>query len=86
MEVLFSPKAQKSLDEMDATLRKLFLGHAEKIASNPNQRHMRFGLPFFVEEVTRSARLAYHIESETLFVVRCFATHKEYEKWYKSFK
>ncbi len=86
MEAIFSPKAQKALDEMDNTLRIIFLKHAEKIASGPEQRHMRFGLPFYVEEVTRQARLVYNFDAGSLFIVRCFATHKEYEKWYKSYK
>ncbi|MEK6957541.1 MAG: hypothetical protein AABW99_00985 [archaeon] len=71
---------------MDSTLRVMFLKHAEKIASGSEQRHMRFGLPFYAEEVTRQARLVYNFEAGSLFIVRCFATHKEYEKWYKSYK
>lgn len=86
METIFSPKAQRALDEMDNPLRKIFIKHAEKLASNPEQRHMRFGLPFYVEEVTRQARLVYNFEAGNLFIVRCFATHKEYERWYKSYK
>ena len=86
METLFSQKAQKELDAIDAQLRKMFFSHIEKIAVNPEQRHMRFGLPFYVEEVTRQARLVYNFEGGKLFIVRCFASHKEYEKWYKGYK
>lgn len=86
MDVIFSPKAQKEIDGFENSLRKMFFGHAEKITANPEQRHMRFGLPYYVEEVTRQARIVYNFDSGKLFVVRCFATHKEYEKWYKGFK
>jgi len=52
----------------------------------PPRRHLRFGIPYHVEDVTKQARLVYDIRKDTLYVVHCFATHKEYEKWYKSFK
>lgn len=86
MKAEFSENAEKELDEMDNSLRKLFITHAEKISSIPPRRHMRFGLPFNVEEVTRQARIVYNIEEETCCILHCFKNHKEYERWYKSFK
>lgn len=86
MKVFISEKADADLSEMDGTLRSFFLKHFEKIAIMPPRRHLRFGLPFNVENVTNQARFVYEAESETLIILRCFATHKEYEKWYRSFK
>ncbi len=86
MKADFSEKAEKELDEMDKSLRKLFIKHAEKITAMPARRHLRFGLPFNVEEVTRQARMVYNIEEETCYILHCFKNHKEYERWYKSFK
>ena len=86
MKLEFSEKAEEELDAIDKSLRKLFIKHAEKIAAMPPRRHMRFGLPFNVEEVTRQARIAYNIEKETCYILHCFKNHKEYERWYKSFK
>ncbi len=86
MKILFSEKAEKELDDTDQSLRKLFIKHAEKIALMPPRRHLRFGLPFNVEEVTRQARITYSIEGDTCYILHCFKTHKEYERWYKSFK
>ncbi|MBI4043355.1 MAG: hypothetical protein HY393_00930 [Candidatus Diapherotrites archaeon] len=86
MKIVFSEKAEKELDDTDQGLRKLFLKHAEKIALMPPRRHMKFGLPFNVEEVTRQARIVYNIEENTCYILHCFKTHKEYERWYKSFK
>jgi hypothetical protein len=86
MNLEFSEKAEKELDEMDQSLRGLFIKHAEKIAAVPPGRHMRFGLPFSVEEVTRQARMVYNREEETCYILHCFKHHKEYERWYKSFK
>lgn len=86
MQVTFSEKAERELDKMDKSLRKLFVKHTEKISKNPKQRHMRFGLPFNVEDVTKQARMVYQIEEEKCSVLHCFKNHKEYERWYKSFK
>ncbi|MFH1587243.1 MAG: hypothetical protein ABID38_05275 [Candidatus Diapherotrites archaeon] len=86
MKLEFSEKAEEELDAIDKSLRKLFIKHAEKIASMPLRRHMRFGLPFNVEEVTRQARMVYNIEENTCHILHCFKNHKEYERWYKSFK
>ena len=86
MKLEFSEKTEKELDAIDKSLRKLFIKHAEKIATMLPKRHMRFGLPFSVEEVTKQARMVYSIEKEICYILHCFKNHKEYERWYKSFK
>lgn len=86
MKIEFSEKAEKELEKMDNSMVKLFFKHAKKVAKMPPRRHMRFGLPFNVEEVTRQARMVYNIEGDTCYVLHCFKNHKEYERWYKSFK
>ena len=86
MKIVFSKKAEKELDDAEQNLRKLFIKHSEKISLMPPRRHLRFGLPFNVEEVTRQARIVYNTEEGVCFILHCFKTHKEYEKWYKSFK
>ena len=80
-----SKKAEKELDVMEKALRKLFIKHAEKISQMPPKRHLKFGMPFNVEEVTRQARLVYNIEQEKCYILHCFSTHKEYERWYKQY-
>ena len=86
MEIVFSKNAQKELDKMDSDLRKMFIKHSEKMLENPPKRHLRFGLPFNVENITKQARLIFSQESEKIFILHCFKTHKEYEKWYNSFR
>jgi len=86
MEIVFSGQAERELDEADSGLREFFIQHAEKIASAPMKRHLRYGLPFFAENVTRQARIVYNIENGVCYILHCFKTHKEYERWYKSFK
>ena len=86
MNIVFSEKAVKELENAEQSMRKLFMKHAEKISSSPARRHLKFGLPFNVEEVTRQARMVYSVEGSTCYVLHCFKNHKEYERWYKSFK
>jgi len=47
---------------------------------------MRFGVPFYTEDVTKQARLVCQMDNLDLTILHCFSTHKEYEKWYKAFK
>ncbi|MEK6954044.1 MAG: hypothetical protein AABX01_03490 [Candidatus Micrarchaeota archaeon] len=86
MRVVFTEVSGSDLGAMEITLRRFFIKHVEKISGELPRRHMRFGVPFFVEEVTRQARLVYEVKMGTIYIIRCFALHKEYEKWYKSFK
>jgi mRNA-degrading endonuclease RelE of RelBE toxin-antitoxin system len=85
METEFFDEAEDDLDKMDQAHRKLFIKHIEKISNMQPRRHLRFGLPFNVEEVGQG-RIAYDIKNDVLYIVRCFTSHKDYEKWYKSFK
>ena len=86
MEVSISEVAEKELDGMDLQLRNYFIKHIKKICAMPLRRHLRFGLPFNVINVTKQARLIYQNEGDQIFILHCFATHKEYERWYLSFK
>ncbi|MBS3060025.1 MAG: hypothetical protein J4432_00770 [DPANN group archaeon] len=86
MEIEFSELALKQLGNMDKHLQTLFYKHAEKLQNLPPRRHMKFGMPFNVEEVTKQARMLYDIEENTMYITRCFATHKDYEKFFTSYK
>lgn len=85
MEVKVQDKAEEELDKMDNATYDLFNKHIDKITLIPPRRHLKFGMPFNVEEVGQG-RIVYNIKENTPYIIRCFASHKEYEKWYKSFK
>jgi len=86
MEVRISNKAENQLDDMPEDLRLMFIRHLRKLLSMPPGRHMKHGIPCHVEEVTKQARLIYKIEGGDIYVTHCFKDHKEYERWYKSYK
>jgi len=86
MELIFSDNAKKELNDMARDLKLIFLKHFEKIQVMPLRRHMKYGIPYHVENVTKQARIVYHIEDEDIYILHCFKDHKEYERWYKSYK
>lgn len=86
LKVIFSENSEKQLDKMDSATRARFIKHVEKISQNMPKKHLKFGLPFNVENITKQARMVLEIEEDSITVLGCFATHKEYEKWYKSYK
>jgi mRNA-degrading endonuclease RelE of RelBE toxin-antitoxin system len=85
-KVEFKPDADKDLERMNKELIFKFLKSSRKLKINPSKKHMKFGLPFFIQKVTKQARLIFKIENNMIYILRCFKNHKEYEKYYKSFK
>ncbi|MBM3308960.1 MAG: hypothetical protein FJY77_01780 [Candidatus Altiarchaeales archaeon] len=85
MTIHISNKAEQQLDDMPADLRTMFMKHLRKINSLPPRKHMKHGIPCYVEKVTKQARLVYYTENEDIYVTHCFKEHKEYERWYKTY-
>jgi mRNA-degrading endonuclease RelE of RelBE toxin-antitoxin system len=79
LEIEYSEYAAKALLKMDRATQEVFTEQIEKMADMPPRRHLQFGQPYNVEKVWQ-VRIVYQIEGNTMFVTRCFATHKEYEK------
>jgi hypothetical protein len=86
MEIYWSDGAKNDIRAFERKLQGFFLIHLEKLSKMPPRRHLKHGLPFFVENVTSQARLAYSEDGNIIHVVRCFATHKEYQRWYQSYR
>ena len=86
MELVFSDSARKELESLPEEMVAHFLKHLEKMQENPPRKHMKYGIPCHVEKVTKQARIVYDIKGKIIYVLHCFATHKEYERWYKSYK
>ncbi len=83
MKVEIGEQAKSDLKKMERAQLISFGKHIDKIADNPPGRHMKHGLPYFVSEVGQG-RIVYRAVNDTIFVLRCFTSHKDYEKWYKS--
>ena len=86
MKAYISGKAKKELDGMGKELRVIFIKYIEKMLKLPPGRHMKHGIPYHVDDITKQARIIYQINDDCLQIIRCFKNHKEYERWYKSYK
>ncbi|MFA6214345.1 MAG: hypothetical protein WC717_03640 [Candidatus Micrarchaeia archaeon] len=86
MEIDWSDESKADMKAFERKLQGFFLSHSEKLARMPPRRHMQHWLPWNVEDVTKQARLVYLADGDILRVIRCFATHKEYERWYQSYR
>ena len=86
MKIILEEQAQKDFNSLEKALQGFFRRHIDKLQGMPPRRHMRHGLPWHVEDVTKQARLVYNERGGTLFIIRCFAAHKEYERWYQSYR
>lgn len=84
--MVFTEYALREFERFPRDLQTLFLSHFEKIQSMPPRRHMKYGIPLHVENVTRQARIIYEIREETLYILHCFSCHKDYEQWYNSYR
>lgn len=83
MRIEYSEHAVKTLMKMDRGTQIAFLEHVEKIAGTGPRRHLKYGQPYNVENVGQG-RIVFQIEGDTLYITRCFDTHKQYMKWIKS--
>lgn len=86
MKIIFKEKAREEFLALEKQLQAFFKKHMEKVSLMPPRRHLRLGVPYHVENVTKQARFSYNIEGDLMTIIRCFSDHKEYEKWYESFK
>ena len=77
MKIIISENAEKELLALDKKLIEIFKKHIEKITQVPPRKHLKFGLPFNVESVTKQGRIIFQIEENTLYILHCFSTHKE---------
>lgn len=86
MQLVFSDSAKRELENLPQELIALFLKHLDKMQETPPRKHMRHGIPCHVEKVTKQARIIYNIEGGDIYILHCFASHKEYERWYNSYR
>ncbi len=80
--IIFKDEALEDLEKMDRAVLDKFDKHFDKLSGMSPGRHMKHGLPYCVDNVGQG-RIVYSMDGDTIYIIRCFATHKEYEKWYK---
>ena len=82
---MVAERARKDLRKMSEQLNSLFVKNFIKLEQSfVPKKHLKYGLPYFVEKVTDSSRFSFQVENDIITIVRCFKNHKEYEEWYNS--
>ena len=78
--IILSPDAKIEFARLDNSDKLAFAAHFRKFETLPPRRHLRAGLPYFVEN-SGQGRIVCKIDGDTVLVYRIFRTHKEYDKW-----
>ncbi|MFH1200540.1 MAG: hypothetical protein V1708_05735 [Candidatus Micrarchaeota archaeon] len=79
--VLFTTEAGSMLDALDKSVRvRLIKKIAKMERKDLPSRHLKAGLPHFVEE-SGGYRIVFEMEGKTKLVV-FVGDHKQYENWY----
>jgi hypothetical protein len=86
MEHIFSDSGRLEIENLEQEMKSIFVKHLEKMQSSPLRKQLKQGIPCHVEKVTRQARIVFDIREERIYILHCFASHKEYEGWYKLYK
>jgi hypothetical protein len=88
MQVIFDEDAWRDLKKMDPGERILFHQHVKKLVETGPRRHFSHGIDAYKDNVGADGRMPFlrDDDEETLRILRCFTDHKDYEKWYKSYK
>ncbi len=88
VRILFDEDARNDLKRMDRNEQAAFVKQADKLALIGPRRHLRHGADAYADRVDKDGRMPYlwDEDGQTLRILRCFTDHKEYEKWYRSFR
>jgi mRNA-degrading endonuclease RelE of RelBE toxin-antitoxin system len=86
MQVIFDEDARKDLKNLSE--RILFHRHIKKLLEIGPRKHFSYKIDAYKENVGADGRIVFmrDEDEDTLRIMRCFTDHKDYEKWYKSYK
>jgi len=83
--VTLAEQAQREFAALDASVKRAFVRHLVKLETAPPRKHLKGGRGYSVEEAGQG-RIVCQQQGDTLLVLHVFATHKEYESWYRQKK
>lgn len=73
-------------DKLESTIKERVTKKIQKILEHPQKRHLGGEAKYFVDEVGQYRILYMVFEEEQEVRFFFVGNHKEYERWYKSFK
>lgn len=83
-ELAFEPGWRRHVDAMDGPTRERIWKKIQQLKQPMKHRHMRHGLPYFVEEAGGFRIVLEVAEAEKKKTIIFVGEHKQYEAWYKS--
>lgn len=87
MDIVFTEDAKKEYSKLDKSVKENFKKHIKKISKEKvNRRHLRLGIPFYVENVSSSSRIIYDIDGNVITIFHFYINHKDYEDWYHKYE
>lgn len=87
MNIVFTEDAKKEYSKIDKSVKEIFKKHIKKISEEKtNRRHLRLGIPLYVENVSSSSRIVYDIDGNVITILHFFLNHKDYENWYHMYE
>jgi hypothetical protein len=81
-KIMLSGQAQLEFAALDKSAKLVFAKRLVKLESAPPRKHLKGGGGYSVDEVGQG-RIICQQKGEELLVLHVFATHKEYERWYR---
>ncbi|MEK6924106.1 MAG: hypothetical protein AABW54_02625 [Candidatus Micrarchaeota archaeon] len=82
-EIEYEPGWDKYFTKLDQSVQERILNKIVQLQTGIQSRHLKHGLPYFVEEIG-AYRLVYAEEEPRMRVIIFAGSHKDYEKWFKS--
>ena len=82
----FVDKWDKYFENLPPDIKVRMLKKLEKIKQGLPARHLKFGFPFFVEEVGQYRICYEEDEKNRIRIIQYAGNHKDYEKWCQSQK
>ena len=86
MTLIFSADAKREIECMPADMQTRFISHLEKLELRPPRKHLKYGIPCHVGNVSKQAGIIFVLRADKIYILHCFTSHKDYENWYKSYK
>ena len=80
----FDEEWDRHFKKFDASVQQQIMNKINQLRQPMKHRHMKQGLPYFVEEVG-GYRITFEVDEQTkMKIIRFVGNHKQYEKWHSS--
>ncbi len=79
--VVFNDKAKEEFANLDGSVKPVFSKHIKKLETVPPRKFLKGSC--LAAEIVGQGRIVCEVEGDLVRIRHVFATHKEYERWFK---